>query len=113
MFLFFAILALLFVSTPNTAYAGDDREPYAIGLWGDVPYSTLQATVGVPNLIADMNAQELAFTVNDGYLKAGSSECTDAVYAQAVRYFNSLAAPAAVVIAELAFRSHRADVWPQ
>jgi hypothetical protein len=31
------------------------RAPYAIGLWGDMPYSTLQATVGVPNLIADMN----------------------------------------------------------
>jgi len=30
--------------------------PYAIGLWGDLPYSDDQATVGVPNLIADMNA---------------------------------------------------------
>ena len=29
---------------------------YAIGLWGDLPYSDVQATVGVPNLIADMNA---------------------------------------------------------
>ena len=31
--------------------------PYAIGLWGDLPYSDVQATVGVPNLIADMNRQ--------------------------------------------------------
>ena len=39
--------------------AQDDRKgrSYAIGMWGDVPYSALQATVGVPNLIADMNAQ--------------------------------------------------------
>ena len=68
---------------------------YAIGLWGDLPYSTTQATVGVPNLIADMNSQDLAFTAHDGDLKAGSSECTDAVYTQALAYFNSLRAPAA------------------
>ena len=48
------------------------QDAYAIGLWGDLPYSTLQATVGVPNLIADMNSQDLAFTVHDGDLKAGS-----------------------------------------
>jgi hypothetical protein len=76
------------------AKAQDDNGPYAIGLWGDLPYSTLQATVGVPNLIADMNSQNLAFTAHDGDLKAGSSECTDAVYAQALGYFASLRAPA-------------------
>ena len=68
---------------------------YAIGLWGDLPYSTTQATVGVPNLIADMNRQDLAFTAHDGDLKSGSTECTDSVYTQAVSYFNSLRAPAA------------------
>src|SRR5260221_4318892 len=50
----------------------DERERYAIGLWGDLPYSDVQAQVGVPNLIADMNSQELAFTVHDGDLKAGN-----------------------------------------
>jgi hypothetical protein len=67
---------------------------YAIGLWGDLPYSTTQATVGVANLIADMNSQQLAFTAHDEDLKSGSSECTDAVYTQALSYFNSLRAPA-------------------
>jgi hypothetical protein len=71
------------------------REGYAVGLWGDMPYSDLQATVGVPNLIADMNSQQLAFTANDGDLKAGSGECSDAVYARALQYFASLKAPAA------------------
>jgi len=50
----------------------DEDEAYAIGLWGDMPYSDLQAIVGVPNLIADMNEQDLAFTVHDGDLKAGN-----------------------------------------
>src|SRR4029077_836817 len=49
---------------------------------------------GVPNLIVDMNKQDLAFTVHDGDLKAGSTECTDAVYTQALGYFNALRAPA-------------------
>lgn len=85
---------------------GDDREgrdgggggggggyAYVIGLWGDLPYSAVQE-VGVTALIADMNAQPLAFTVHDGDLKAGSSECTDAVYTKSLGYFNSLKAPA-------------------
>jgi hypothetical protein len=69
--------------------------PYAIGLWGDLPYSDLQASVGVPNLIADMNSEKLAFTIHDGDLKAGSGPCPDQLYTDAVGRFNSLDAPAA------------------
>ena len=73
----------------------EEREPYAIGLWGDLPYSTEQADIGIPNLIADMNAQDLAFTAHDGDLKAGSgSACDDALYVRAQGWFNSLRAPA-------------------
>ena len=68
--------------------------PYAIGLWGDVPYSPAQVP-GVWNMIADMNDQNLAFTVNDGDLKAGSGACDDSVYANAVGFLNALSAPAA------------------
>jgi hypothetical protein len=85
---------------------GDDRhersEPYAIGLWGDLPYSDVQALVGVPNLIADINRHDLAFTVHDGDLKAGSgtpgsvtpTTCSDAMYVQALGFFDGLRAPA-------------------
>jgi hypothetical protein len=75
---------------------GDEgRSSYSIGLWGDLPYSDVQKTTGVPNLIADMNAQELAFSANDGDLKQGSnSPCDDAMYQQALSYLNSLEAPA-------------------
>lgn len=103
---------LIAVATAAVAYASrnddrhdDDRDhhrAYAIGLWGDLPYSDLQATTGVPNLIADMNRQDLVFTAHDGDLKAGSgtpnsvtpSTCSDALYIQALGYFNSLKAPA-------------------
>jgi hypothetical protein len=74
---------------------GFDGGAYTIGLWGDLPYSPEQETVGVPNLIADMNAQRLAFTVHDGDLKQGSnSPCDDNLYARALGYFNALQAPA-------------------
>jgi hypothetical protein len=71
---------------------------YAIGLWGDLPYNDIQATTGVPNLIADMNSSNLEFTVHDGDLKAGSgitgsvtpTRCDNALYAQGLNYLNSL-----------------------
>ena len=69
--------------------------PYAIGLWGDLPYSPAQEQIGVPNLIADMNAQRLAFSVHDGDLKQGSgSLCDVALYQRSLDYFNALEAPA-------------------
>jgi hypothetical protein len=90
-FLFLASLLIAAVATASTpAGASDTPGAYAIGLWGDLPYSDMQAQVGVPNLIADMNSQKLVFTVHDGDLKAGSTECTDAVYIQGLNYLNSL-----------------------
>jgi len=91
-----ATLVALTAAAP--AFAGDDdddNEPYAIGLWGDLPYSTVQATVGLPNLIADLNAAKLKFSVHDGDLKQGSgSLCDDNLYYQALAWFESLDAPA-------------------
>jgi hypothetical protein len=67
---------------------------YAIGLWGDLPYNDQQKAVGVPNLIADMNSQRLAFTAHDGDLKAGSGPCPDSLYTDAKAMFDTLDAPA-------------------
>jgi hypothetical protein len=98
-----AVTATLAAGAAREDRDGDeDGRAYAIGLWGDLPYSDLQATTGVPNLIADMNRQELAFTVHDGDLKAGNgtpgsatpTTCSDALYVQALGFFNALDAPA-------------------
>src|SRR5262244_2797275 len=80
----------------------DEGRSYAIGLWGDMPYSDQQALSGVPNLIADMNSQHLAFTAQDGDLKAGNGTpgsitptiCSNDLYFQGLKYLNSLTAPA-------------------
>ena len=92
---------LIALSSFGCALASDadhddgDEDRYAIGLWGDLPYSTVQASTGVPNLIQDMNAQRLKFSVHDGDLKAGSgSPCDDNLYFQALDFFNALKAPA-------------------
>jgi len=86
---------------------GNDKTfQYAIGLWGDLPYSDVQAQTGVPNLIADMNSQDIQFSVHDGDLKAGNSipgsvtptTCQNttqpSIYTQGLGYFNSLTKPA-------------------
>lgn len=70
-----AVYRLMLLGWGDRAHSRTRRpvgSTYAIGLWGDLPYSDTQALVGVPNLIADMNAQKLAFTVHDGDLKAGN-----------------------------------------
>lgn len=113
---FCAAVTLLVLATASSALAAGpfgratnddrdedgDRHSYAIGLWGDLPYSDVQALTGVPNLIADMNRHELAFTAHDGDLKAGNgtpgsvtpTTCSDALYEHALTYFNALKAPA-------------------
>jgi hypothetical protein len=97
-----ALVAALFVSqTIGSSGKNNKTFQYAVGLWGDLPYSDLQATTGVPNLIADMNKSEIVFSVHNGDLKAGSgtpgsttpTTCSDALYEQALGYFNSLKAP--------------------
>jgi hypothetical protein len=105
----YVVLAAVVVGVVSVGIAsagkgnGNDKTfEYAIGLWGDMPYSAVQADPGIPNLIADMNSADLQFTVNDGDLKAGngptgsppSSNCDNALYAQALAWLNSLEQPA-------------------
>jgi hypothetical protein len=98
-----AALGALLAISAGIAAGDNGREnnktfEYSVGLWGDLPYSDLQATTGVPNLIADMNASNLDFTVHDGDLKAGNgtpnsttpTTCSDALYVQGLKYLNSL-----------------------
>jgi hypothetical protein len=84
---------------PTDAARPGDRpsRSFDVGLWGDLPYTEEQRTRGVPNLIADMNASDLAFSVFDGDIKNGSSPCTNEEYAAAAARFNALEAPAVYV----------------
>jgi hypothetical protein len=91
-----AVLLMALLGTSSALADRDDddrgarREAYEIGLWGDLPYSDVQAQIGVPDMIADMNRNDLVFTVHDGDLKADSgtpgsvtpTTCSDAMYVQ-------------------------------
>jgi hypothetical protein len=93
-----AAVGISVLATPGSGRADQGGNTYSIGLWGDVPYSVHQQTIGVPNLIADMNSSHLAFTVHDGDFKQGSgSLCDDALYVRSEGYLNSLVAPAMYV----------------
>jgi len=69
------------------------QDTFSIGLWGDMPYAKADDTPHIPALIADMNAADIAFSIYDGDIKDGSSECTDAVFTDAIAMFDTLKKP--------------------
>ena len=64
-----------------------------MGLWGDMPYAKSGDAPHIPALIADINASDIAFSMYDGDIKDGSSECVDQIYSDALTMFNSLEKP--------------------
>jgi hypothetical protein len=68
-------------------------EHYTIALFGDMPYNAL-GRAQYPNLLADINASHVAFSVFDGDLKAGADgPCSDDLYTTAFANFNRLTQP--------------------
>ncbi|WP_198666117.1 hypothetical protein [Tropicimonas sp. IMCC34043] len=88
-----ARIALALCTTLAASAALADNAPFTMGLWGDMPYAKASDSPFIPALIADMNASDIAFSMYDGDIKDGSSECTDAIYDDAMTMFNSLKAP--------------------
>jgi len=78
---------------PASPGQGRGPQTYTIGLFGDMPYNTL-GRAQYPNLLADINASNVAFSVFDGDLKAGGDgACTDALYTTSLANFNTLSRP--------------------
>ncbi len=59
---------------------GVRAEPVAFGLFGDTPYNDWERRQ-LPLMMAEMDAEPLAFAIHDGDIKSGGSPCSDAVYA--------------------------------
>ena len=82
-----ALLVTTGIAVSGNSATNNKTFEYSVGLWGDFPYSDVHAQVGVPNLIADMNNSDIAFSIHDGDLKAGSgtpgsatpTTCSDAL----------------------------------
>src|SRR5205823_14589698 len=63
---------------------------YTIALFGDMPYNAL-GRAQYPALLADINANHVAFSVFGGDLKAGGDgPCADSLYTTAIANFNKL-----------------------
>jgi len=91
------VLAGALLAASSLAARADDAQPFAFGLWGDMPYAKANDQPKIAPLIADMNASDIAFSMYDGDIKDGSSKCTDDVYTAAIDMFNSFKMPAVYV----------------
>ena len=78
-------LSLLFTAAAHA-------QPVSFGLFGDMPYSAWQRAQ-LPDLMAEMDRDGLAFVVHDGDIKNGSSECSDAVLQDILGVFQASKTP--------------------
>jgi hypothetical protein len=66
---------------------------FEFALIGDAPYSVQDATNAFPNMIDEINRARLAFVVHDGDIKAGATPCTDELFEERHRQFQTFRHP--------------------
>ncbi len=81
----------------DVGYRDDNSGKFTFALWGDVPYNPTDAATKVPALIDDINRSGVDFSIFDGDIKNGSSQCDNSVYTDAIALFNSFRAPVVYV----------------
>jgi hypothetical protein len=89
-----AVHAACILLTTTAALAQD--EAYSFALFGDMPYTSSalpDAVQRYQRLIAHMNTFDVKFGIHVGDIKAGSTRCDDAVYANNLTLFNTFKAP--------------------
>lgn len=98
-FVAIAVLTLSCFTMLNVANISQaqNAQPFVFGLWGDMPYAKSNDSVKIPALVKDINDANLMFSIYDGDIKDGSSQCTDDIYTAAISLFNSLKAPVVYV----------------
>src|ERR1044071_3196038 len=74
-------------------WPGAGNRPFDFALIGDVPYTEEQVTNLFPNMIRDLNAADLEFVVHDGDIKSGNAPCTDEIFAERLKQFETFAHP--------------------
>ena len=86
------LTALCVLSLSLLFTAAAHAQPVSFGLFGDMPYSAWQRAQ-LPDLMAEMDRDGLAFVVHDGDIKNGSSECSDAVLKDILGVFQASKTP--------------------
>lgn len=77
--------------------AAQTSKPFSFGLWGDMPYKRAGDDPKLPAVLQSINQSDIAFSLYDGDIKDGSSKCTDEVYTDALKMFNTLVKPVVYV----------------
>lgn len=86
---FLCLLACLFALGLGSS---SGAQPVSFGLLGDTPYNHWEREQ-LPDMLAAMAHENLAFIVHDGDIKSGSSPCTDAVLQDILGVFQASALP--------------------
>lgn len=86
-----AIVALWLTACASTAPA--PRQTYSFGLWGDMPYKKAGDDPRLPAVLQSINQSDVSFSLFDGDIKDGSSQCSDDVYTDALKMFGSMDKP--------------------
>ena len=63
-------------------------QPITIGLFGDTSYSGREREL-LPELMAEMDSEDLAFVIHDGDIKSGGSVCSDEVFLDILGVFKA------------------------
>lgn len=66
--------------------------PVSFGLFGDTPYSDWERA-RLPDLLGEMDREDLAFVVHDGDIKSGSSRCSDELLRDILDVFQTSKTP--------------------
>lgn len=66
---------------------------FSFGLWGDMPYAKNGDAGKIDAVLDHMNKSDILFSIYDGDIKDGSSKCTDNIYSDAAKMFNTLKKP--------------------
>ena len=91
-----AVLAAL--SLVSCASMGPSAAPtYSFGLWGDMPYKKAGDDSKLPAVLRSINQSDIAFSLYDGDIKDGSSQCSDSIYSDALTMFGSMVKPVVYV----------------
>lgn len=80
-------------AAPRTAGTSFSDWSFDFALIGDVPYDDAQRTNYFPNMIADLNRARIEFVVHNGDIKSGATPCTDLLFEDVYRRFQTFKHP--------------------
>lgn len=94
---FFALASMGIWMPSSAQQVGADR--FSIALIGDLPYTPEQEYKFI-QLIEEVNRSDVAFVIHDGDLKSGSTECTNELFEDRKRLFETFQKPFIYVLGD-------------